>query len=117
MVVIPKLNKPDYSTVKAYCPIALLNFMGKVLEKLRATRLSLMAESHDILHGDQIGRHPKCLAIDAMMALMHEVEANAGNRFTISALFLDLRGAFDHMSSAHLIAMMYMLGCPAAVMS
>jgi hypothetical protein len=91
--------------------------MGKVLEKLMATRLSLMAESHDILHADQIGRRPKCLAIDAAMALMHEVEANAGNHFMISAIFLDVRGAFDNISSACLLTTIHMLGCPAAVMS
>jgi hypothetical protein len=117
MVVIPKPNKPDYSAVKAYCPIALLNCMGKVLEKLMATRLSLMAESYDILHADQIGGHPKCSAIDTVMALMHEVEANAGNHFMMSALFLDIRGAFDNISSACLCTMIHMLGYPTAVMS
>jgi hypothetical protein len=117
MVVIPKPNKPDYSAVKAYRPIALLNCMGKVLEKLMATRLSLMAESHDILHADQIGGRPKRSAIDAAMALTHEVEANAGNRFMTSALFLDVRGAFDNVSSTRLLATMRTLGCPAAVVS
>jgi hypothetical protein len=117
MVVIPKPNKPDYSAVKAYCPIALLNCIGKVLEKLMATRLSLMAESHNILHADQIGGRPKCSAIDAAMALMHEVEANAGNRFTMSAVFLDVRGTFDNVSSACLLATMFTLGCPTAVVS
>jgi hypothetical protein len=39
MVIIPKPNKPDYSSIKAYCPIALLNCIGKVMEKLMATCL------------------------------------------------------------------------------
>jgi hypothetical protein len=117
MVVIPKLNKPDYSAIKAYCPIALLNCICKVLEKLMATRLSLMAESHDILHADQIGRCPKCSAIDAVMALIYEVEVNAGNCFMTSALFLDMRGTFDNISSTHLLAMMHTLSYPTAVVS
>jgi hypothetical protein len=91
--------------------------MGKVLEKLMATGLSLMAESHDIFHADQIGGRPKHLAIDAAMALTHEVEANVGNRFMTSALFLDVRGTFDNVSSAHLLATMRTLGCPATVVS
>jgi hypothetical protein len=37
IVVIPKPNKPDYSNPKAYQPIALLNCLGKILEKLMAT--------------------------------------------------------------------------------
>jgi hypothetical protein len=91
--------------------------MGKVLEKLMATRLSFMAESHDILHADQIGGRPKRWAIDAAMALTHEVEANTGNRFMMSALFLDMRGAFDNVSSACLLTTMRMLGYPTAVVS
>jgi hypothetical protein len=35
-VIIPKPNKPDYSDPKAYQPIALLNCLGKILEKLMA---------------------------------------------------------------------------------
>jgi hypothetical protein len=76
-----------------------------------------MAESHDILHADQIGGRHKRSAIDAAMALTHNVEANAGNRFMTSALFLDVRGAFDNVSSTRLLATMSTLGCPAAVVS
>jgi hypothetical protein len=82
-----------------------------------ATRLSLMAESHDILHADQIGRYPKYSAIDTAMALMHEVEANAGNRIMMSALFLDVRGAFDNISSTCLLTMLHILSYPTTVMS
>jgi hypothetical protein len=82
-----------------------------------ATGLSLMAESYDILHADQIGARPKCSAIDATMALMHEVEANAGNHVMTSALFLDVRGTFDNVSSTRILATMHTLGCPAVVVS
>ena len=44
-VVIPKPNKPDYSSPKAYRVIALPNCLGKVLEKIVARRLSYYAES------------------------------------------------------------------------
>jgi hypothetical protein len=57
-VVIPKPNKPNYSNAKAYRPIALLNCLGKVLEKLMATGLSSMSKSHNLLHPDQIGGRP-----------------------------------------------------------
>jgi hypothetical protein len=58
-VIIPKPNEPDYSLIKAYRPIALLNCLGKVMEKLMATRLGQLVETHDILHIDQIGGRPK----------------------------------------------------------
>jgi hypothetical protein len=105
-VVIPKPNKPDYSTPKAYRPIALLNCLGKVLEKLMATRLGTMAEAHDLLHPDQIGGRPQRSAIDAAMALAHDVEAGNKKKLVTSALFLDVRGAFDNVSSARLLQTM-----------
>jgi hypothetical protein len=50
--MIPKPNKPDYSSEEAYRPIALLNCLGKVLEKLMAVRLGQIVELHNLLHAD-----------------------------------------------------------------
>jgi hypothetical protein len=90
MVVIPKPNKPNYSNPKAYRPIALLNCLGKVLEKLMASRLSGMAETHDLLHPDQIGGRPQRSAIDAAMAITHDDEMGRSKRLIMTALFLDV---------------------------
>ena len=49
-VIIPKPEKPDYSIPKAYQPVALLNCLGKILEKLMANRIAYMAEKHNLLH-------------------------------------------------------------------
>jgi hypothetical protein len=115
--VIPKPNKPDYSSVKAYRPIVLLNCLGKVLEKLMAVRLGQMVESHNLLYADQIGGRPKCSAIDAAMVLTHDIEANAKLKLVMSSLFLNVRGAFDNVSAAHLLHTMCTMGCPDPVMS
>jgi hypothetical protein len=34
IAIIPKLGKEDYSLPKSYCPVALLNCLGKLLEKI-----------------------------------------------------------------------------------
>jgi hypothetical protein len=52
MVIIPKPNKLDYSSIKAYCPMMLLNCLGKVMEKLMATHLRQLVEIYDILPVD-----------------------------------------------------------------
>jgi hypothetical protein len=116
-VVIPKPNKPDYSAIKAYRPIALLNCLGNILEKLMAMCLGQLAESHDILHIDQIGGRPKRSAIDTAIVLTHDVEANMKRGLVTSSLFLDVRGTFDNVSSARLLTRMHALGCPGAVTS
>jgi hypothetical protein len=46
------------------------------MERLMATRLRHLAEMHDILHADQMGGCPKRSAIDAAMALTHDIETN-----------------------------------------
>jgi hypothetical protein len=51
------------------------------------------------------------------MALTHDVEANAKRGLVTSSLFLDIRGAFDNVSSARLLTTMHTLGCLGAVTS
>ena len=59
IVIIKKAGKPDYSAPKAYRPISLLNCLGKISEKIMATRLAHMAERHHLLDRLQIGGRPK----------------------------------------------------------
>jgi hypothetical protein len=117
MVVIPKPNKPDYSNPKVYRPIALLNCLRKVLEKLMATHLSSMSESHNLLHPDQIGGRPQRSAIDAVMAFVHNVDMVKFRNLTSAALFLDVRGAFDNVSSDRLLHTLRHFGCPTPIIS
>jgi hypothetical protein len=84
----------------------LLNCLEKILEKLMASRIVQMAEAHHLLHPDQIGSRPQCLAINIAIALMYAIDANAGNKWVTSALFLDIRGTFDNISSTYLLHMM-----------
>ena len=48
-VVLRKPGKPDYSQAKAYRPIALLDTLGKALEKAVAVRITGIAESFKLL--------------------------------------------------------------------
>jgi hypothetical protein len=114
-VVIPKPNKPDYRDPKAYRPIALLNSLGKILEKLMATRISTMAEAHHLLHLDQIGGRPQRSAIDAALAFAHDIEMGKSTKLITSALFLDVCGAFNNISATRLLHTMQQLGCPRPV--
>jgi hypothetical protein len=103
IVVIKKNGKPDYSAPKAYRPISLLNCLGKVSEKIMATRLAYMAERHHLLHKLQIGGRPKRSAVDAAMFLTTKIdEANRRNKIT-STLCIDVKGAFDNVYKKRLL--------------
>ena len=55
----PQNAKPlyrDYELPKAYRVISLLNCLGKIAEKIVATRLSNIAEMKELLHNMQIRR-------------------------------------------------------------
>jgi hypothetical protein len=49
-VILKKPKKPDYSALKAYRVISLLNYLGKVLERILAQRLSYLAETTYLLY-------------------------------------------------------------------
>jgi ribonuclease HI len=114
-VIIPKPGKPDYSVPKAYRPIALLNCLGKTLEKLMATRLSYYAEKHGLLHCDQFGGRKQRSSIDAAMSLAHEIDKAMNSKQTYSVLFMDVKGAFDNVSKHRPLTTMQELGVPAVV--
>jgi len=110
--IIPKANKPDYRLPKAYRIVALLNCLGKILEKMMATRLSYLAETEDILHPEQIGGRKQRSAVDAVMALVHDIEMGKSSNWLTSVLMLDVKGAFDNVSRARLLKTMRELGLP-----
>ena len=71
--ILKKLNKVDYSQPKAYRIIMLLNCLGKISEKIIATRLSHFAEHSNLLHNEQMGGRKNRSAIDASLCLLHDI--------------------------------------------
>lgn len=54
-VVLRKPGKSNYTMLKAYRPIALLNTIGKIMDAIMAKRLSYIAETHQLLPQTHIG--------------------------------------------------------------
>jgi Reverse transcriptase (RNA-dependent DNA polymerase) len=82
---------------KAYRVISLLNCLAKVMEKIIARRLAVMAEFKTLLHMHQIGGRRQKSAIDAVMVLIQKVQANWRTRkrgFITSVLALDVKNAY-----------------------
>ena len=114
--ILKKDGKPDYSAPKAYRMITLLNCLGKVSEKIMATRLSYWAEITNLLYSEQMGGRKQRSAIDAAMCLTHDIQLANNNNRVLSAMLLDVKGAFDHVSLNQLLKVMKQLKLPQRVL-
>ena len=70
-IIIPKPNKMSYDQVKLFCPIVLLNTLGKLIEKFIAERLQFTVVNNDFIHPSQLGGLKFKSTTDAEVALTH----------------------------------------------
>ena len=96
MVVLRKPGKPRYNIPKVYRPIALLNTMWKVLTTIVADQLTFVTEKHQLLPANHFGGRPGCMTTDAMHLLANTIKASWRAGKVMSALFLDIEGAFPN---------------------
>ncbi|APA14489.1 hypothetical protein SS1G_06411 [Sclerotinia sclerotiorum 1980 UF-70] len=115
--ILKKPSKPDYSAPKAYRVIALLNCLGKISERILAQRLSYLAETTQLLHYSQMGGRQKKSAIDTAILLTTEIERNSRSKKKTSTLFLDVKGAFDHVSMNKLLDICKNLNLPTSLIA
>ena len=116
-VILPKPGKRDVCDPKSYRIIALLNCLGKVLEKIFATRLSYLANTTGLLHSSQLGGRKQRSTIDAALLLTQYIEEQRMSRKVQSntittSIFLDIKGGFDHVSKNKLIGVLEKLCLP-----
>jgi hypothetical protein len=86
--------------------IFLLNYLRKVSEQILAQRLAYLAETSGLLYNSQIGGKLKKLVINTTLFLTNEVETNKQLKHKTIILFLDIKGAFDHMSKNRLLSIL-----------
>jgi Reverse transcriptase (RNA-dependent DNA polymerase)/Endonuclease-reverse transcriptase len=110
--ILKKENRPNYSAPKAYRVIVLLNCLGKIAEKIVARRLSYLSEANQLLHPQQMGGRRQRTALDAAMALTHDIQCANRERDVTSVLFLDVKGAFDHVSKPQLLQVLRRMKLP-----
>ena len=105
-VIIPKLKKPDYTVPKAYCPIALLNTLGKLLTKVIANCLQFDAAAHALLHEGQCGGVQKHATIDAALTLSDFINSNQERGWHVLACAIDVAQFFpslNHQAVTHVL--------------
>ena len=63
------------------------------------TRLSYLSQVSELLDIDQTEGRKQRSAIDAVMSLSHDIELARTESNTVSCLMLDVKGAFNHVST------------------
>jgi hypothetical protein len=100
-VALRKPGKEDYTQVKSYRPVALLNTLGKILEKVIARRLSALVERHSLLPPTYMGGRKGISTDHALHWLLEKVNVEQNekvDRGVVSILSLDVSGAFSNVS-------------------
>lgn len=111
-VVLRKPGKPNYSTPKAFRPIALLNTLGKLLTAVVAERLTFTLERYQLLPQTHFGGRPGRSTTDSLHLLEETIKNAWRNHKVASVLFLDIEGAFPNAVTKRLIHNMRMRRIP-----
>lgn len=110
--MVPKPGKADYSLPKCYRPVALLECMGKLLEKVIAKRISHDITALGLIPTTQFGARPFSSTIDAGLCLTHDIETAHPLGGVCGTLLFDIEGFFDNVNHARLTALVRALGFP-----
>ena len=88
--MLRKPNKPDYTKVKAYRPVALECTLGKVMESIITEIISYLTETHELLPAQHYGGRPGRSTEDAMMILSESIYSAWKKKKIYTALFMDV---------------------------
>ena len=111
-VVIPKPGKPSYSAPRAYRPIQLLECLGKILEKIVASRLMHDIGKHNLVPLVQFGGRTASSCVDAGLSLVHDIQSGWKHGLVASTLAIDVKGFFDKINHERLVHVLWEMGFP-----
>ena len=102
VIFLKKDGKDSYAVPGAYRPISITSYIGKILEKILASRISSFLEKQGIHDPDQEGFTTKRNTHRYLNRLILDIK-NDLRQNTVIALFVDLEKAFDSVWKKGLI--------------
>jgi hypothetical protein len=96
--VIPIYKTGQKENVTNYRPISILPCLSKVYELAIRNRLEAYLFKNNLINPNQFGFLKRSSTISATSSLIDEIVKSINNKLKTSALFLDLRKAFDCMN-------------------
>ena len=110
IAVVPKPGKSDYSLPKSYRPVALLECLGKLLEKVITKRILHDVGAFNLVPTNQFGARPHSSTVHAGLALTHDIATAHAKGSCCGSLQLDIQGFFDNINHDRLIHTFRILG-------
>jgi len=106
-VIISKPNKLSYDSPKSFCPIILLNTIGKLIEKVIGERLQFLVVRNDFIHPSQLGGLKFKSTIDVGVALMHIICLGWSRNCLTSTLTFNITQFFPSLNHHFLTRILY----------
>ena len=111
-VILKKLGRPDYEVPGAWRPISLSNGFARLLNACIANEISNRCELLNIHPKNHFGGRPGHSTTQAVHYLVTKVKDAWRKRKVVSALFLDVKGAFPSVDINQLRHDMRLRGFP-----
>ena len=108
--VIPKPNWADYTLAKNFCPISLLECLGKLLEKVVAQLLYRDMAKHLLVPTVQFGGWNASSTLDMGLTLLHDTQSAQQAGLHTGLLLFDIQGFFDNVNHKQLVQILSNLG-------
>ena len=109
-MIIPKLNKPKYDHLKAFCLIVLLNTLGKLIKKVIVERLQFIVMDNNFIHPSQFGGLKFKFTLDARVVLTHIVCSGWAKNKSTSALTFNIAQFFPLLNHCLLTTILEKVG-------
>ncbi|KAF8752121.1 Reverse transcriptase (RNA-dependent DNA polymerase) [Rhizoctonia solani] len=109
---IPKPRRQDMSLPKNYRPIALLETLSKLLEKVITTRITSEAGKHSLIPHSQFGGKDITSCTDAGLCMIHDIKSHWKSNHRVSLITLDVSGYFNNVDHRRLIYTLDRMGYP-----
>lgn len=112
-LVVPLLKPGKHpSDLSSFRPVSLTSCIGKVLEKMVLNRLEWWLESRRIFPEEMAGFRRHRSPMDGVLDLVTTVQHAKSQRKIVTAVFLDVKRAYDTVSHAHVLHALMLAGAP-----